>query len=324
MKKKVLSLITAAFLTAGLLAGCGSDAAQGTGADSAASTESTAAAQTAESENAQESAVAETGASETEAAGSDAAETQAAEAKGTITVAATSVPHAEILAAAAPLLAEQGWTLEVTEFTDYIMPNEVVESGEIDANYFQHITYLESFNEERGTHLVSAGSIHYEPLGIYPGKQSDLAAITDGAEIAVPNDTTNEARALLLLQEQGLITLNADAGINATVNDITDNPHNISFIELAAEQIPRSLPDFDFAVINGNYALQAGLNASTDALAVETSDSEAVQKYVNVVAVKEGNENSEGIQALVSVLKSDEIRQYIEDTYQGSVVPFEE
>ncbi|HJD31565.1 MAG TPA: MetQ/NlpA family ABC transporter substrate-binding protein [Candidatus Eisenbergiella stercorigallinarum] len=324
MKKKVLSLITAAFLTAGLLAGCGSDAAQGTGADSAASTESTAAAQTAESENAQESAVAETGASETEAAGSDAAETQAAEAKGTITVAATSVPHAEILAAAAPLLAEQGWTLEVTEFTDYIMPNEVVESEEIDANYFQHITYLESFNEERGTHLVSAGSIHYEPLGIYPGKQSDLAAITDGAEIAVPNDTTNEARALLLLQEQGLITLNADAGINATVNDITDNPHNISFIELAAEQIPRSLPDFDFAVINGNYALQAGLNASTDALAVETSDSEAVQKYVNVVAVKEGNENSEGIQALVSVLKSDEIRQYIEDTYQGSVVPFEE
>ena len=271
----------------------------------------------------QESAAAETGASETEEAESDAAETQAVESKGTITVAATSVPHAEILAAAAPLLAEQGWTLEVTEFTDYIMPNEVVESGEIDANYFQHITYLESFNEERGTHLVSAGSIHYEPLGIYPGKQSDLAAITDGAEIAVPNDTTNEARALLLLQEQGLITLNADAGINATVNDITDNPHNISFIELAAEQIPRSLPDFDFAVINGNYALQAGLNASTDALAVETSDSEAVQKYVNVVAVKEGNENSEGIQALVSVLKSDEIRQYIEDTYQGSVVPFE-
>ena len=325
MKKKVLSLITAAFLAAGLLAGCGSDAAQGTGAESAASAESTAAAETAaaEAESVQESAAAETGASETEEAESDAAETQAVESKGTITVAATSVPHAEILAAAAPLLAEQGWTLEVTEFTDYIMPNEVVESGEIDANYFQHITYLESFNEERGTHLVSAGSIHYEPLGIYPGKQSDLAAITDGAEIAVPNDTTNEARALLLLQEQGLITLNADAGINATVNDITDNPHNISFIELAAEQIPRSLPDFDFAVINGNYALQAGLNASTDALAVETSDSEAVQKYVNVVAVKEGNENSEGIQALVSVLKSDEIRQYIEDTYQGSVVPFE-
>lgn len=322
MKKKAVSLILTAILTAGLLAGCGSNTAQ-TGAASAeseASGEAAAPAESAASEAADETASAESGAESTDAA--DAAETTA-EAKGTITVAATSVPHAEILAAAVPLLAQQGWTLEVTEFTDYIMPNEVVESGEIDANYFQHITYLESFNEERGTHLVSAGSIHYEPLGIYPGKQSDLSAITEGAEIAVPNDTTNEARALLLLQEQGLITLNADAGINATVNDITDNPHKISFVELAAEQIPRSLPDFDFAVINGNYALQAGLNASTDALAVETSDSEAVQKYVNVVAVKEGNENSEGIQALVEVLKSDEIRQFIEDTYQGSVVPFE-
>ncbi|HJC22241.1 MAG TPA: MetQ/NlpA family ABC transporter substrate-binding protein [Candidatus Eisenbergiella merdavium] len=322
MKKKAVSLILTAILTAGLLAGCGSNTAQ-TGAASAeseASGEAAAPAESAASEAADETASAESGAESTDAA--DVAETTA-EAKGTITVAATSVPHAEILAAAVPLLAQQGWTLEVTEFTDYIMPNEVVESGEIDANYFQHITYLESFNEERGTHLVSAGSIHYEPLGIYPGKQSDLSAIPEGAEIAVPNDTTNEARALLLLQEQGLITLNADAGINATVNDITDNPHKISFVELAAEQIPRSLPDFDFAVINGNYALQAGLNASTDALAVETSDSEAVQKYVNVVAVKEGNENSEGIQALVEVLKSDEIRQFIEDTYQGSVVPFE-
>ena len=323
MKKKTVSLILTAVLTAGLLAACGSDAAQ-TGAENGQSAADTAAEETsapAES-TAEESAEAQsTEASNAESA--DAAEATT-EAKGTITVAATSVPHAEILAAAAPLLAEQGWTLEVTEFTDYIMPNEVVESGEMDANYFQHITYLESFNEERGTHLVSAGSIHYEPLGIYPGKQSDLAAITDGAEIAVPNDTTNEARALLLLQEQGLITLNPDAGINATVNDITDNPHNISFIELAAEQIPRSLPDFDFAVINGNYALQAGLNASTDALAVETSDSEAVQKYVNVVAVKEGHENDEGIQALVSVLKSDEIKQFIEDTYQGSVVPYED
>ena len=323
MKKKAVSLILTAILTAGLLAGCGSNTAQ-TGAASAeseASGEAAAPAESAASEAADETASAESGAESTDAA--DVAETTA-EAKGTITVAATSVPHAEILAAAVPLLAQQGWTLEVTEFTDYIMPNEVVESGEIDANYFQHITYLESFNEERGTHLVSAGSIHYEPLGIYPGKQSDLSAIPEGAEIAVPNDTTNEARALLLLQEQGLITLNADAGINATVNDITDNPHKISFVELAAEQIPRSLPDFDFAVINGNYALQAGLNASTDALAVETSDSEAVQKYVNVVAVREGHENDEGIQALVEVLKSDEIKQFIEDTYQGSVVPYEE
>ncbi len=321
MKKKTVSVILTAVLTAGLLAACGSSTAQ-TGAESQpASTESQ---QTSAESAAETTASTESAAESTEAAPeTDAAETTV-ESKGTITVAATSVPHAEILAAAAPLLAEQGWTLEVTEFTDYIMPNEVVESEEMDANYFQHITYMESFNEERGTHLVSAGSIHYEPLGIYPGKQSDLSAITDGAEIAVPNDTTNEARALLLLQEQGLITLNADAGINATVNDITDNPHNISFVELAAEQIPRSLQDFDFAVINGNYALQAGLNASTDALAVETSDSEAVQKYVNVVAVKEGHENDEGIQALVQVLKSDEIKKFIEDTYQGSVVPYEE
>ena len=321
MKKKTVSVILTAVLTAGLLAACGSSTAQ-TGAESQpASTESQ---QTSAESAAETTASTESAAESTEAASeTDAAETTV-ESKGTITVAATSVPHAEILAAAAPLLAEQGWTLEVTEFTDYIMPNEVVESEEMDANYFQHITYMESFNEERGTHLVSAGSIHYEPLGIYPGKQNDLSAITDGAEIAVPNDTTNEARALLLLQEQGLITLNPDAGINATVNDITDNPHNISFVELAAEQIPRSLQDFDFAVINGNYALQAGLNASTDALAVETSDSEAVQKYVNVVAVKEGHENDEGIQALVQVLKSDEIKKFIEDTYQGSVVPYEE
>ena len=323
MKKRTVSLILTAVLTAGLLAACGSSTAQ-TGAESqAASTESQPASAESAAETTAPTESAADAAESTEAAeGADAAETTA-ESKGTITVAPTSVPHAEILAAAAPILAEQGWTLEVTEFTDYIMPNEVVESEEIDANYFQHITYLESFNEERGTHLVSAGSIHYEPLGIYPGKQNDLSAIADGSEIAVPNDTT-EARALLLLQEQGLITLNADAGINATVNDITDNPHNISFVELAAEQIPRSLQDFDFAVINGNYALQAGLNASTDALAVETSDSEAVQKYVNVVAVREGHENDEGIQALVEVLKSDEIKQFIEDTYQGSVVPYEE
>jgi D-methionine transport system substrate-binding protein len=306
----------AALLAAALVAGCGSDAATGS-TQSAAEEGSQAASETAQA--AGESQTEEAQAADTQAAGEQAE----VESKGTITVAATSVPHAEILEAAKPLLAAQGWELEVTEFTDYVQPNEVVESGDIDANYFQHITYMESQNEEKGMHLVDAGDIHYEPLGIYPGKQNDLSAISDGAEIAVPNDTTNEARALLLLQEQGLITLDEAAGITATVNDITENPHNIEFVELAAEQIPRSLPDFDFAVINGNYALQAGLNASTDALAVETSDSEAVQKYVNVVAVREGNENNEGVKALVEVLKSDEIKQFIEDTYQGSVVPYE-
>ncbi len=316
MKKRAISMTLAALLAAALVAGCGSDAATGS-TQSAAEEGSQAASETAQA--AGESQTEEAQAADTQAAGEQAE----VESKGTITVAATSVPHAEILEAAKPLLAAQGWELEVTEFTDYVQPNEVVESGDIDANYFQHITYMESQNEEKGMHLVDAGDIHYEPLGIYPGKQNDLSAISDGAEIAVPNDTTNEARALLLLQEQGLITLDEAAGITATVNDITENPHNIEFVELAAEQIPRSLPDFDFAVINGNYALQAGLNASTDALAVETSDSEAVQKYVNVVAVREGNENNEGVKALVEVLKSDEIKQFIEDTYQGSVVPYE-
>ena len=316
MKKRAISMTLAALLAAALVAGCGSDAATGS-TQSAAEEGSQAASETAQA--AGESQTEEAQAADTQAAGEQAE----VESKGTITVAATSVPHAEILEAAKPLLAAQGWELEVTEFTDYVQPNEVVESGDIDANYFQHITYMESQNEEKGMHLVDAGDIHYEPLGIYPGKQNDLSAISDGAEIAVPNDTTNEARALLLLQEQGLITLDEAAGITATVNDITENPHNIEFVELAAEQIPRSLPDFDFAVINGNYALQAGLNAPTDALAVETSDSEAVQKYVNVVAVREGNENNEGVKALVEVLKSDEIKQFIEDTYQGSVVPYE-
>lgn len=312
MKKKVLSIALAAVLTAGLLTACGS-------ADTGAA---------AQTEGAAESAVqasdpaAESQSASEESASAPAAETEV-ESKGTVTVAATSVPHAEILEAAKPLMAAKGWELKVTEFTDYVQPNEVVESGDMDANYFQHITYMESYNEEKGTHLVDAGDIHYEPLGVYPGKQSDLSAITDGAEIAVPNDTTNEARALLLLQEQGLITLSDGAGITATVNDIKENPHNIKFVELAAEQIPRSLPDFDFAVINGNYALEAGLNASTDALATETSDSDAVKKYVNIIAVKEGSENNEGIKALVEVLKSDEIKKFINDTYQGSVVPYE-
>ncbi|MBD5456757.1 MAG: ABC transporter substrate-binding protein [Lachnospiraceae bacterium] len=240
-----------------------------------------------------------------------------------ITVAATAVPHAEILEAAKPLLAEKGYDLQVTVFDDYVQPNNVVESGEIDANYFQHIPYLDSFNEEQGTHLVNAGGIHYEPFGIYAGTESDLSNVSDGATIAVPNDTTNEARALLLLQDNGLLTLSADAGINATVLDIAENPHNIEFVEMEAAQVPKVLGEVSFAVINGNYALDAGLNAQTDALATETSDSLAAQTYVNVIAVKEGNESSDATKALVEVLKSDEIRSFIEGEYQGAVVPFE-
>ena len=241
-----------------------------------------------------------------------------------ITVAASATPHAEILEQAKPLLEEKGYDLEVTVFDDYIMPNEVVESGEFDANYFQHIPYLESYNEEKGTHLVNAGGIHYEPFGIYPGTKDSLDDIAEGDTIAVPNDTTNEARALLLLQDNGIITLKDGAGLEATVNDIAENPYNVEIVELAAEQVARVVDDTSYVVLNGNYALQAGFSVAKDALAYETSDSEAAKTYVNVIAVKEGNEGSEPIKALVEVLKSDEIKDYINSTYDGAVIPFED
>lgn len=241
---------------------------------------------------------------------------------GTVKVAATEVPHAEILEAAKPILAEQGWDLQVTVFNDYVQPNEVVEAGDFDCNYFQHTPYLDSFNAERGTHLVNVGEIHYEPLGIYGGTESDLSNIPDGATIAIPNDTTNEARALLLLQDNGILTLKDGAGIEATKNDIADNPHNVEIVELEAAQVARVIDETSFVVLNGNYALQAGLNAQTDALAYETSDSEAAKTYVNVIVVKEGNEGNAGVKALVDVLKSDDIKEFINGKYQGSVVPF--
>lgn len=242
----------------------------------------------------------------------------------TIKVAASATPHAEILAAAKPILAEQGWNLEVTEFDDYVLPNEVVESGEMDANYFQHVPYLDSFNEEKGTHLVEVGKIHYEPFGIYPGTKSSLDDIADGDVIAVPNDTTNEARALLLLQDNGIITLKDGAGLEATVNDIAENPYNVEIQELAAESVARVADEVAYVVLNGNYALQAGFSVAKDALAYEKSDSEAAKTYVNVIVVKEENENNEGVKALVDVLKSDEIKDYINSTYDGAVIPFEE
>ena len=247
-----------------------------------------------------------------------------AEEDKTITVAASPTPHAEILEAAKPLLEEKGWTLEVSEFDDYILPNEVVESGEIDANYFQHVPYLESFNEEKGTHLVDAGDIHYEPFGIYPGQKSSLDELEEGDVIAVPNDTTNEARALLLLQDNGIITLEEGAGLTATVNEIVDNPYGIEIQELEAAQVPRVVDEVAFAVMNGNYALNAGFSVAKDSIAYEASDSEAAKTYVNIIAVKEGNENNEGIQVLVEVLKSDEIKDFINETYDGAVIPFEE
>ena len=242
----------------------------------------------------------------------------------TISVAASATPHAEILEQAKPLLEEKGYELEVKIFDDYIIPNEVVESGDFDANYFQHIPYLESFNEEKGTHLVDAGDIHYEPFGIYPGKKDSLDDIEEGDTIAVPNDTTNEARALLLLQDNGIIKLKDGVGLEATKNDIEENPHNVEIVELEAAQIPRVVQDMSYVVLNGNYALQADYSVAKDSLAYEKSDSEAAKTYVNLIAVKEGNEDSEAIKALVEVLKSDEIKEYINETYDGAVIPFED
>ena len=247
-----------------------------------------------------------------------------AEEDKTITVAASATPHAEILEQAKPLLKEQGWDLEVTVFDDYVQPNLVVESGDFDANYFQHIPYLENFNEEQGTHLVNAGGIHYEPFGIYPGTKHSLDDLADGDTIAVPNDTTNEARALLLLQDNGIITLKDGAGLTATVTDIAENPYNVEIVELEAAQVPRVVSETAYVVMNGNYALQAGFSVAKDALAYEKSDSEAAKTYVNIIAVKEGNEESDAIKALVEVLKSDDIKNYINETYDGAVVPFEE
>ncbi len=255
--------------------------------------------------------------------GDATADAEPAEIKGTIKVAASATPHSEILEQAKPLLEKEGWDLEVTVFDDYVQPNLVVESGDFDANYFQHIPYLDNFNQENGTHLVNAGGIHYEPFGIYPGTKSSLDELADGDTIAVPNDTTNEARALLLLQDNGVITLKDGAGLEATINDIVENPKNIKIQELEAAQVARVKDEVAFVVLNGNYALEAGFSVAKDSIAYEKSDSEAAKTYVNVIAVEEGNENSEAIQALVKVLTSDEMKQYINDTYDGAVIPFE-
>lgn len=254
-------------------------------------------------------------ANETPSAGSDD-NTEAV----TIKIGATPAPHAEILEVVKPILAEQNINLEITVFNDYVTPNTAVEDGSLDANYFQHITYMNGFNESDGTHLVSVGNVHYEPLGLYAGKASTVADLTDGAQIAVPNDTTNEARALLLLQQEGLITLKEGAGINATKADIVENPKNLDIVELEANQLPVRLQDVDMAVINGNYAIDAGLNVA-DALAIEDSEGEAGTAYANVLVVKEGHENDDAIQALYTALCSDEVRTYMEETYGGAVVP---
>ena len=238
----------------------------------------------------------------------------------TIVVGATPAPHAQILEVAKEILAKDGYTLEIREFDDYVLPNEAVEDGSIVANYFQHITYMNDFNAGSGTHLVSVAGIHYEPFGLYAGKCSSLADLPDGAQIAVPNDGTNEARALLLLEQEGLIKLKEGVGLSATKTDIVENPHNYEIVELEARLLPTTLQDVDVAVINGNYAIDAGLKVS-EALAVEAADGTAADAYVNVLAVKEGNENNEAVQALVKALQSEEVRNFILSTYDGAVVP---
>lgn len=238
-----------------------------------------------------------------------------------LTVAASPSPHAEILDNfAAPRLKKQGITLKTKEYTDYIIPNQVTSSGEVDANYFQHINYLNNYNKENGTDLVGVAAIHYEPFGIYAGKSKDLKGIQDGAQIAVPNDPTNEGRALLLLQQEKLITLKDPDNLQATPVDIAKNPHNLKFVEVEAAAVARQLQDVDFAVINGNYAIEAGMHVK-DALAVEDKNGKAVKQYANYIVTTPDKKDDTRIKALVKVLTSDDFKKYLAKTYDKDVLP---
>lgn len=313
MKKQLFgAAVLAAVLAAGALTACSGNA-KGTTAAETTEAETTAAETTAADSTAAEGAPAggETTVAETAAPAGDLKK---------LVVGASPTPHAEILNAAKDILASRGYALEVVEYTDYVQPNNALESGDLDANYFQHKPYLDSFNEHNGTHLVSAGAIHYEPFGIYAGKTASLDKLPEKATVLVPNDVSNEARALLLLEGQGLIKLKDGAGLEATKNDIVENPKKLDLVELDPAQIPRSLPDADIAVINGNYAIQAGLKVS-DALASEDPNSLAAATYGNIVAVREGDESKDATKALLEALTSPQIKQFIEDTYKGAVVP---
>lgn len=252
--------------------------------------------------------------------GSSAAESSASSDDKVITIGASVTPHAVILNHLADQFEKEGYELKVVEFTDYVQPNNALEAGDLDANYFQHQPYLDNFNEENGTDIVSVGANLYIPMAIFSEKLTNLDSIPDGATIAVPNDTTNEARALLLLQENGFIKLKDGVDIKATVMDIEDNPHNLKFVEMDAAQIPRAIKDTDLAIVNGNYALDAGLNLD-DALLIESSDSTTAQTYANVIAVRAGEENTEKTKVIVKILTYDETKQYIQDSFNGAVLP---
>jgi D-methionine transport system substrate-binding protein len=238
-----------------------------------------------------------------------------------IKVGASPTPHAEILGEVISDLEAQGITLEIQEFTDYVLPNTALDTGDLDANYFQHEAYLNQFNEENGTKLVNLAKIHYEPFGLYPGKSAKLEDIKEGTQIAVPNDASNEARALLLLEANGLIKLKEGTGLEATKNDIKENTKKIDIVEIEASQLPKSLQDVDFAVINGNYALEAGLSVADDALFVEAQDSLAAQASGNLIAIHEGDESRPELKALAEALQTDKIKKFIEDNDPGAVVP---
>lgn len=259
-------------------------------------------------------------ASSSSAATSGAAASGGASDGAVITVGASPSPHAEILKAIEDEVKSAGYELKVVEYNDYVQPNVALSEGDLDANYFQHKPYLDNYNQENGTDLVSAAAIHFEPMGIYAGKSSDIKNVPDGAKIAVPSDATNEARALLLLQDQGVLKLKDGTGLEATKNDIAENPHNVEFVEVEAASVPRTLQDADFGVINGNYALSAGLD-TTATLASEGADSEAAKTYANIVAVRKGEDATEKTKALVKALTSDTAKKFIEDTYKGSVIP---
>ncbi len=236
-------------------------------------------------------------------------------------IGATAAPHAEVLEFAAPLLEDKGIKLEITVFDDYVLPNTALHQGDLDANYFQHYPYLEYFNQQNGTDIISAANIHYEPLGIYPGRAADLSAIADGAQVAIPNDGSNEARALYLLEAQGLIKVDHSVGYEATKLDVTENPKKLELIELDADKIPAALQDVDFAVINGNYAIAAGINATV--LVSEDPEGESALTYANIVAIRPGDKDSAAIKTLIEVLQGKEVSDFMLEKYQGSVVPIQ-
>ena len=317
MKKKALLSILSAALVASLAA-CGSSSSESSAAASSAAASSEAASE-ASSEAASEASSEASSAADASAAESGEGETLAEPVN--IKIGASVTPHAEILNHAKDALAKKGVNIEVVEFTDYVLPNTAVEDGDLDANYFQHKPYMDEFNKEKGTHLVSVGVIHYEPFGIYAGaSRQSLDQVQDGDKIAVPNDTTNEARALLLLEAQGLLKLKEGAGLTATKQDIVENPKNLDIVEIEAAQIPKSLDSVEYAVMNGNYALQADMTAN-DALAVEDAESIGAKTYGNVVAVKEGRENEPWVKILVDELHSKDMQDWMKEQYKGAVVP---